>query len=93
MTEVVQKKGFRFQLEMTTARLLKFRKMFLLGTSLLLVAAAVNFYIEKAVSLEVALDLVLATLFFSFSNKCESLLLKQKIDDILCEKVIADKEV
>ncbi len=93
MSEVITKMKNKFSLrfELTQPRLLRLRKYFMLFSSLLIVAGVVETYL-RGFSISVCVDLVLASMLLNYSTKCETLILRLRLEKEL-DNQLAKKEV
>jgi hypothetical protein len=82
-TEIPLKHNKLKWFEVTETKLLSFRKWFLILTGLLTVTMVVDLYIDGGASIRVGMDGLLALLMLVFSTKCETRLLKMRIEKSL----------
>lgn len=85
------KNRFKFNFELTKPRLLRLRKYFMLFSSLLLVAGVIETYLN-GFSASVAIDLGLSAMLLNYSTKCETLILRLRLEEEL-DNQLAKKEV
>jgi hypothetical protein len=72
--------------EVTEAKLLKFRKYFILLSALMAVTMVTGIYVH-GLNVNSTIDGILALVFLIFSTKCETRILKMKIEKSLQGKL------
>lgn len=73
--------------DVTPKKLLTYRKYFLVLTVLFIITAIVELYIAGEFNTSILLDLVLGSVMYSFSIKCETQYLKMKIENTIDQMV------